>query len=86
MKNITNIEPKIEKNPEISKDGGIFFQKAFDRTQRRRSGLCFRLLKMRVLSRMAKTLELSLGTSGLTDKMQENRYQSPVITVLNKIF
>ena len=33
-----------------------------------------------------ETLELSFRNKWTADKMQENRYQSPVITVLNKIF
>ena len=31
-------------------------------------------------------LELSFGNKWTADKMQEKRYQSPVIAVLNKIF
>ena len=83
--NITNIEPKIEKNPETPKAVEFSFRRLLTELKDEDPAV-LSTIKNASFKQDGETLELSFGNKWTADKMQENRYQSPVITVLNKIF
>lgn len=83
--NITNIEPKIEKNPEIPKAMEFSFRRLLTELKDEDPAV-LSTIKNASFKQDGETLELSFRNKWTADKMQENRYQSPVITVLNKIF
>ena len=85
LENITNIEPKIEKNPEISKAVEFSFRRLLTELKDEDPAV-LSTIKNASFKQDGETLELSFGNKWTADKMQENRYQSPVIAVLNKIF
>ena len=83
--NITNIEPKIEKNPETPKAVEFSFRRLLTELKDEDPAV-LSTIKNASFKQDGETLELSFGNKWTADKMQENRYQSSVITVLNKIF
>ena len=80
-----NIEPKAEKIPETPKTAEFSFRRLLTE-MKDTDPVVLATIKNASFKQDGETLELSFGNKWTADKMQETRYQSPVIAVLNKIF